>query len=288
MQRLLLLSRCDVAIAAEFPWGEWRKVTDSLPFGHWERAVFLAADTRWSYDDGRRNDRGRKLWTLGRQTGLVLAGDVWSGEEGIHRLREAGQHAQFRHATDVTALAEKVFRETYRAHEEKAGRNERPELGPLYYLMGFVDADAYTKLALLSSEAGFRPAFLSGVHCIGVPAATESARKFLLEQEGKIKSGEGLHPDPDIWSMKVAGAVDSIIQTRTEPSVGGHVQLVVGDKNGWREVSVSILRDGGDPMVNNDWRNASRPLASLISAEDSGLHRLAACETVELGIEQIA
>lgn len=278
-----------VAIAAEFPWGDWRKVTASLPFGHWERAVFLAADTRWSYADRGPQDRGRKLWTLGRQVGLVLAGDVWSGEEGINRLREAGQNAQFRRATDVTTLAEKVFRETYRVHEEKSRRGERPKLELLHYLMGVVDTNSYTALVRFSSEADFRPIFLSGVHCIGIPNARESARKFLLEEEGNIKSGENLDPNPDIWAMKVAVAIDNIIQTRTEPSVGGHVQLVVGDKNGWREVSVSVLREGvtGD-IGSDDWRDASCSLSSLISAEDSGLHRLAACETVELGIEQIA
>ncbi len=62
-----------VAIAAKFPWGEWRKVGDSLPLGHWERVVILAADTRWSYTDREPEDRGLKLWTLGRQVGLVLA-----------------------------------------------------------------------------------------------------------------------------------------------------------------------------------------------------------------------
>jgi hypothetical protein len=277
-----------VAIAAEFPWGEWRKVTDSLPFGHWERAVFLAADTRWSYCDGGREDRGRKLWTLGRQVGLVMAGDVWSGEEGIRRLREAAQNARFRHATDVAALAEKVFRETYRVHEERAGRNERLKPDGLRYLMGLVDANAYTALVLLSNETSFRPTFLSDVQCIGMPTARDSARKFLLEQEGKMKSRDNLDRDPTTWAIKVAAAVDSIIVSGTEPSVGGGVQLVVGDKNGWREVPVSILRDGGSPEVASDWRDATYPLASLISAEGSGLRRLAACETVELGIEQIA
>ena len=131
--------------------------------------------------------------------------------------------------------------------------------------MGVVDTNSYTALVRFSSEADFRPIFLSGVHCIGIPNARESARKFLLDEEGNIKSGENLDPNPDIWAMKVAVAIDKIIQTRTEPSVGGHVQLVVGDKNGWREVSVSVLREGvtGD-IGSDDWRDASCSLSSLI------------------------
>lgn len=277
-----------IAVAAEFPWGQWRAVTDSLPSGHWERSVILAADTRWSYADQDPEDSGRKLWTIGRQVGLLLAGDVWSGRECIAQLREEGQNARFRRASDVTALAEEVFRRTYRAHRESAERNHGPKIGPLYFLMGLVDANSYTALVHFSSAADFRPIFLSGVQCIGIPTARKAARTFLLEQEGKISSGEGIDPNADPWAIKVAAVVDAIIQTGTEASVGGRVQVAVGDKNGWHEVGVSILGDGGNPSVEDDWRDVSCPLSSLKSPEDIGLRRLASCETVELSIEQIA
>jgi len=209
-----------LAIAGEYPWGDWRRVTDSAP-GHFQRAVILAADTRWSYRDRPPFDRGRKLWTLGRQAGLLLAGDVRAGEDGIRCLYEAGKDAGFSKATDVTALAEKTFQEAYSSHIRSAETGRRPPVHRLYYLMGLVDADGYTALVRFASEANFSPIFLSGVYAIGVAKACQDARTNLLEEIGKIRDGENLGPDADPWAMAAAAAIDSIIQSK------GHVPWAV-------------------------------------------------------------
>lgn len=277
-----------VAIAAEFPWGEWKDVLSSLsPKGRFRGAIILAADTRWSYEGRPPEDKGRKLWILGGQVGLVLAGDVWSGEEGIAKLREAGNNASFAGPRDVTDLAEKVLRETYAAHKEAAHRGQRACCGPLYYLMGMVDRHGATTLVRFSSEGNFSPIFLSGVHVIGVPSARAAVRESLLEA-GKVKDGDGLSPDDvEAWALSIAGVLDNVIQAGSEFSVGGRVQIAIGTSEGWREIGTSILDAGTDAEVHSNWRDASYPLHELNTAEKSSLWRLAACETTELGIEEI-
>lgn len=252
-------------------------------------AVILAADTRWSYEDGRVFDRGRKLWTLGTQTGLVLAGDVWAGEEGIRKLVELGRDYKFKSATDVATLASEAFHETYAAHVDKANRGERPPCGPLYYLMGLVDKDKNTILARLSNEGSFRPLFLEGVHAIGVPSAREAARKYLLEKVmNQTDFGKSLSTDPEPAALAVAGAIDEVIQSNDEPSVGGHIQLVLNDGSGWREVGMSVLEAGADFEVTDNWVQRSIEVSTLKTAQASGLRRLASTEAEELGVEQIA
>ncbi len=275
-----------LAIAAEYPWGHWRDGLRGAKFAG--AAIILAADTRWSYSNGQVRDEGRKLWTLGTQTGLVLAGDVWAGEEGIRKLFEVGKDEKFSNATEVANLAADVFRNTYRTHLKEADAQRRPPCGPLYYLMGLVDRDRNTALVRLSSEAEFHPLFLEGVHAIGVPSAREIARDYLLRRMmNETNFGKNRAVDPAPAALAVAGAIDEVIGSRAESSVGGWIQLVIGDDDGWREIGMSVLESGADAEVNDNWTERSRPLSELITAQASGLTRLASCEADDLGVEQI-
>lgn len=276
-----------LAIAAEYPWGHWR---DALPRGakFAGAAVILAADTRWSYSDGRVRDEGRKLWTLGTQTGLVLAGDVWAGEDGIRKLFEIGKDERFTNATQVATLAADVFSDTYHMHLKEAAAQRRPPCGPLYYLMGLVDKERNTAIVRLSSEAEFHPVFLEGVHAIGVPSAREKARDYLLRRMmNETNFGKNLSTDPVPAALAVAGAIDEVVGSAAEPSVGGWIQLVIGENDGWREIGMSVLEANADAEVNDNWKDRSRPLSELITAQASGLTRLASCEADDLGVEQI-
>lgn len=277
-----------LAIAAEFPWGEWRAILDSAP-GRFERSIILAADTRWSYDDGRAPlNTGRKLWLFGRQVGIVLAGDVWCGEDALGRLREEGQDAKFTGVRDVADMAESIFRETYASHLEYAKAGKRPPCQRLFFLAGIVDKDGYTAVIRFSSDADFRPIFLQGVHAIGVPSAIEAVRKDLIERVGRPRTNRNLTPDPVPWALEVAGALDEVISSGEEDSVGGKVQLAVGTKEGWSEPGVSILEQGGSLLENDDWRDATVRMEMLTRAADVGCVRLASCEDADLSIERIA
>jgi len=99
--------------------------------------------------------------------------------------------------------------------------------------------------------------------------------------------GKSLAVDPAPAALAVAGAIDEVIGSRAESSVGGWIQLVIGDDDGWREIGMSVLEPGADAEVNDNWTERSRPLSELITAQASGLTRLASCEADDLGVEQI-
>jgi len=270
-----------LAIAAEFPWGEHRRILDSLPFRSTtiDGAIILAADTRWSYDDGSVKNDGRKLWVLGEHLGILLAGDVWAAEEGIRRLRTAGRTVKFTSANEVVALAAKTFADTYSAHHRA-----RPNPGPVHYLLGFVDSLGRTALARLSSDGGFNPIWLRGVNAIGIKAACDAVAQNL----NVATESEGFqNDDPTTWALRVVGAIDSVIQDGTQPTVGGAVQWVLGTKRGWEQIGTSALDPDTDFLVDSNWRDTSARLEDLVSIGSFEDKWLAACETTELVVATI-
>lgn len=276
-----------LAIAAEFPWGKWREIMATAPW-RFPSSIILAADTRWTREGRKPIESGRKLFTLGRQIGIVLAGDVWAGEEAVNRLRKAGKDAKFTGVNDVLELARNVFRETYSAHRQAALAGERTACYPLWFLVGFIDRQSYTCLARLSSEADFHPIILSGVQAIGAPSAIEKARIDLIARVGDPATNPNLSEDPLPWAMQVAGVIHEIIEGGQEPTVGGRVQMVVGTRDGWTEHEMSVLADGADPEAEADWNQATHPLRTLTTARRAGYRPLASCGDAALDIVQVS
>jgi hypothetical protein len=270
-----------LAIAAEYPWGRWRDISDSMP-GHFARSIIIAADTRWSIEKSSPVEVGRKIWTLGRQTGIVMAGDVWAGEEAVSRLRRDGKDALFKSDRDVVDMCEVMFRETYSLHLQKAKEGKRVPCHKLWFLVGFVDREGCTALARFASDADFRPIYLKGIHAIGVPSAITRVRQDLIARIGEPSKNSNLSPDPMDWAMHLANAISEVIASNSEPSVGGRVQMVIGTKDGWTEHALSSLAAGADAEDPGAWIDTTYPLAKLKHPRDVGFFRLAASEDQEL------
>lgn len=261
-----------IAIAAEFPWGYWREAR--LPGASFASSgVILAADTRWSWDNGRDpHNAGRKIWTFGERAAVVLSGDVWAGEDAVQRLRQIGRRGPFNSPSHLINAAEGAFQGAYTRHIRLAARHQRPPCHRLWFLMGIVDAKGKSLVVRFASDASFRPIVLQGVNAIGVTDAVRRAKEYL---EGDALNGtdlgKRLTATYEEWAIATSGCIAEAIRSG-EQKIGGHVQMIIGDADGWKEMMVGESQDG------DSWVDQTAPLDTLNSAKNLGFPPLAASE----------
>lgn len=211
-----------LAVAACFPWGRLRRHLESrgIPF---ERAVILAAESRFTYSAGMHRDGMRKLHLLTAAAALVFAGDVIAAQEIARALRRYGRRPATGRPRDPSPVISYVSQRAHARQARWALTGARPPPGPLHVLIGMVDLSGGASVVRASSTSGFVPLVIpSGVDCAG-PA--DDVRRYLEKltaiEDQWWKEGR-FNEDPLHWQIAVVAALSQAIDdARASQYVGG-------------------------------------------------------------------
>ena len=259
-----------LAVAACFPWGRLKSFRDRLPPGQvLEQGVILATDSRFSFGPAAPpDDYGRKLYPLTASTGLVYAGDVTLAQRGVAAIVRYIRRRRTRSRVDPALDVGRILKALRNTESERVRLRRRPgstaDIDPLFFLLGTCDRNANAYITRYSYGSDFSPLTLLGVEALGFPEDIAVFKKTLLDLEAERWQKGELPVDPVPWQFDVLSAVRSAMSSpRRTRSIGGRIQSLVITKNGTREMNISVLREGGNPITSNDWSDVSIPMAQV-------------------------
>ena len=233
-----------LAVGAVFPWGQLRRIADSVPGGGFiTGGVVLLSDSRWTFPNGSVKDAGQKLWPLAphRNVGAVYAGDVHAAEDSLTLAAKRLEPLSSTEPNGVADVVQVALCETYSAH---AGR--RSDLGPLYVLVGMANRLGEGLLIRFAYSTNFSPIFVAGIDMIGWPTASEKLRNRLpdIDRDLMPRDGKSWPLDIKVWALHLAAyTFDEVIAPGTEPTVGGAIQIATLTPNGWEDLEIAHTSD---------------------------------------------
>jgi len=232
-----------IAVAAKYPWGDLKRL---LPSGtSISEAIILASDSRFS----RRlppsyvpiSNSGTKLFKLGRDVAAVYAGISKISELCLDELRWKLSKQKNPNSTKSRKIAQDTLKTTYRHHI--ALERLRPDEAPLYILIGVCNKLGKAELYQFSHNNDFSPLLTTGLKAIGHPETTNTFYRLIQDELHKnVEEQLNLrqkypqipleHWDPmpikaEHIAMLISSALSRIIESGSDPTVGGKIQCAV-------------------------------------------------------------
>ncbi len=204
-------------VGAVYPWKDLLKypVFQALQLVQPARGVIIAADSRWTFPNGRTEDGAVKVFGIGTNSICAYAGSAIAGEDAIISL---GKDLPTAHTMEEwTRQVQAQIRTTWEPHQP--GNEE------LHILVGYSFPSGYAWLGHFSNEDDFQAREIDDLVVLGPEKACTFFRQTLRAMAAIILKRdlktEALGFSIETWAMQVAIAVNDTCEIQVHRSVGG-------------------------------------------------------------------
>ena len=206
-------------VGAHFPWEDLRRrpIFRSLATLPMADGIILAADSRWTFPDGRTEDGAVKLFGIAPNAIATYAGSAAAGEDAITGLStrlEGGQATIAEWSSHVATVI------------DDAWQRHQPNEDGLEILLAYSYPSGLAWLGHFSSANGFRPQEVTDIVTIGPETArlhfSQALRAAVAENTRSLKTTANLLMIEFEASLIVATLTD-VCELRTDEAVGGKV-----------------------------------------------------------------
>ena len=230
-------------VGAMFP---WRHLLDSPIFGalkqlHLAGGAILAADSRWTYPDGRTEDGAVKMFKLGTNAIAAYAGSGTAGEDAIIGLSTRLKAS--RTLRDFTSQTQAIIASAWGHHPESH------EDG-LEILLAYSYPSGLAWLGHFSSTDDFAPHEVDDMTVVGPQRARvhfQQGLRAAVAQNLEPAKSRATSLSIDSWAVLIVAAINDACELRAHKTVGGKVlcgYTILGRPQGLRAIRVSLTPSG--------------------------------------------
>jgi hypothetical protein len=204
-------------VGAVYPWKHLLKypVFQALQLVQPARGVIIAADSRWTFPEGRTEDGAVKVFAIGTNAICAYAGCAIAGEDAIIALGKEVPTA--RTMEEWTRKVQAQIRAAWEPHQ--------PGNEQLHILVGFSFPSGYAWLGHFTNDDDFQAHEVDDLVVLGPEQACTFFRQTLRAMAATILNrdlqSEALSMSIETWAMQVAVAVNDTCEIQAHPSVGG-------------------------------------------------------------------
>jgi hypothetical protein len=206
-------------VGAMFPWRDlldspiFRALKQLSPAG----GAIIAADSRWTYPDGRTEDGAVKMFGLGTNAIAAYAGSAIAGEDAIIGLSTKLKASPT--VRDFTSQTQAIITSAWQDHDES-------HQDGLEILLAYSYPSGSTWLGHFSSADDFTPQEVDDTKVIGPQRAVTHFERRLREavvQNLEAAKSQSVSLSIETWAAMIAAAINDACELRAHDTVGGRV-----------------------------------------------------------------